>query len=126
MSRTNVISVVDNDESIRDSTRALLRSVGYTVATFESGELFLASGAVSDTECLILDMRMPGMNGLELQRQLNVVGAGVPIIFITAHDNRTDRQLAKDAGAFDFFQKPFAARDLLAAIQAALRNSPEL
>ena len=117
-----LISVVDDDESIRDSTRILLRSVGYTVATFESGELFLQSDARSQTECLILDMRMPGMDGLELQRQLNTSDASVPIIFVTAHDDRKRRQLALDAGASNFFQKPFAAVDFLAAVRTALKR----
>jgi FixJ family two-component response regulator len=122
VSETRLISVVDDDESVRDSTRTLLRSVGYKVATFESSELFLESGGLSNTECLILDMRMPGMNGLELQRRLNASEARVPIIFVTAHDDRTSRQLAMDAGASDFFQKPFVANDLLGAVQTALKN----
>src|SRR5215813_6719488 len=120
MSGTTLISVVDDDESVRDSTRALLRSFGYMVATFESGELFLQSGARRESGCLVLDMRMPGMDGLEVQRQLQVAEAGLPIIFISAHEDWNSRQMAMDAGAFDFFHKPFAAGDLLAAIQTAL------
>ena len=116
-----MISVVDDDESVRDSTRTLLRSVGYKVATFESSELFLESGTLPDTDCLILDIRMPGMDGLELQRTLKVSDAHIPIIFVTAHGGRRNRQLAMDAGASDFFQKPFAASDLLGAIKTALR-----
>jgi FixJ family two-component response regulator len=122
VSETPLISVVDDDESVRDSTRTLLRSVGYKVATFESGKVFLESGTLTDTECLILDMRMPGMNGLELQHRLNSSEARVPIIFVTAHDDRTSRQLAMDAGAANFFEKPFAASDLLGAVQTALKN----
>ena len=117
-----LISVVDDDESIRDSTKILLRSVGYNVATFESGELFLQSDARPQTECLILDMRMPGMDGLELQRQLKTSDASVPIIFVTAHDDRKRRQMAIDAGASDFFQKPFVASDFLAAVRTALKR----
>jgi FixJ family two-component response regulator len=117
-----MISVVDDDESVRDATRTLLRSVGYNVATFESSELFLESGTLPNTECLILDMRMPGIDGLELQRRLKASDASVPIIFVTAHSDRTNRQLAMDAGASDFFQKPFAASDLLGAIKTALQT----
>lgn len=125
MNETGLISVVDDDESVRDSTRRLLRSVGYKVTTFESGELFLESGTLADTACLILDMRMSGMDGLELQRRLNLSKARVPIIFVTAHDDRTRRQLALDAGASDFFQKPFAANDLLGAVQTALKSNSD-
>jgi len=120
MNQTALISVVDDDESVRDSTRTLLRSVGYRVTTFESGELFLESGSLANTACLIVDIRMPGMDGLELQRRLNASKAHVPVIFVTAHDDRTARNSALDAGASNFFLKPFAASDLLGAIQTAL------
>jgi FixJ family two-component response regulator len=114
------ISVVDDDVSIRDSTKTLLRSAGYEVATFASAELFLDSGAIAETECLILDVRMPGMDGLELQRRLNDSSAGVPIIFITAHDDARSRRRAIDGGALDFLCKPFEANALVAAVQTAL------
>ena len=122
--RGSLISVVDDDESVRDSTRILLRSAGYQVATFESGELFLNSDTIAETECLILDMRMPGMDGLEVQRRMSVSDGGVPIIFVTAHDDKRSRQLAIDGGASDFFQKPFAAREFLTAVQTALEGRP--
>jgi FixJ family two-component response regulator len=122
MTASTLISVVDDDESIRDSANALLRSVGYQVAVFESSEQFLESGRISETECLILDIRMPGMDGLELQRRLHISEPQIPIIFVTAHDNRTNRQLAIDGGASDFFQKPVAASDLLGAIETALND----
>ena len=117
-----LISVVDDDESVRDSTRTLLRSAGYKVATFKSGELFLNSGTLSETECLILDMRMPEMDGLEVQRRMSIADAGMPIIFVTAHDDKRSRQRAIDGGASDFFQKPFAATEFLAAVRTALRK----
>ena len=117
---TNKVSVVDDEESIRDSTRMLLRSAGYQVSTFASAELFLKSGAVAETECLILDIRMPGMDGLQLQSCLNDSGAGVPIIFLTAHDDAKSRRLAIDGGALDFLAKPFEANSLLVAVQNAL------
>lgn len=122
MTDAALISVVDDDESIRDSTGSLLRSMGYEVATFESGELFLESGTLPETRCLILDIRMPGMSGLELQRRVNLLDSDVPVIFVTAHGDRTNRKLAIDAGAADFFQKPFSANVFLAAIDSALKR----
>ena len=116
----NMIAVVDDDESIRDSTRALLRSAGYQVATFESAESFLESGAATKVECIVLDVRMPGMDGLELQCRLNALGAGVPIIFLTAHDDARSRRVAMDGGAVDFLCKPFEANSLVNALQTAL------
>src|ERR1700730_6031427 len=100
------ISVVDDDESVRTSTEALLRSTGYEVKTFASAELFLESGALGETECLVLDVQMPGIDGLELQRRLNEARSGVPIIFITATEERTHRQRAIEAGGGEFFRKP--------------------
>jgi len=118
--RPPAISVVDDDESIRDSTRTLLRSAGYRVTTFASAELFWDSGAVGETDCIVLDIRMPGMGGLELQRRLNGSRAGVPIVFLTAHDDARNRNLAMDGGAVDFLCKPFDASTLVSAVQTAL------
>jgi FixJ family two-component response regulator len=114
--KTALLSVVD-DESVRDSTKALFRSAGFMVETFESGEQFLASGALPATDCLILDIRMTGMDGPEVQRRVNASEPNVPIIFISAHE-RSPR-LAMNRNAI-FFHKPFAAGDLLAAVQTAL------
>ena len=126
----NVISIVDDDESIRAATRTLLRSVGYRqVRTFASAELFLNSGALLDTGCLILDVRMPGIDGLELQRRLNAVASRIPIIFVTAHDDSTNRRRAIEAGAVAFLNKPFEANVLVAALREALgseRIEPDL
>ena len=121
MSGETLICVVDDDQSVRDSAGALLRSVGYSVAIFDSSEVFLESGTLPKTNCLVLDMRMPGMDGLELQRRLNASDFVVPIIFISAHEDGNSRQLAMEAGAVTFFQKPFVASDLLAAVEAALK-----
>jgi len=118
------ISIVDDDESVRTATEALLRSIGYEVKTFASAELFLESGALRETECLVLDVQMPGIDGLELQRQLNEAGFRVPIIFITANEEGTHRQRAIEAGAVNFFCKPFDAKAFLAAIQSVLWPSP--
>ena len=122
MSTATLISVVDDDVSVRDSTRTLLRSAGYKVAIFESAEQFLESSSLSETECLIVDIGMPGMDGLELQRRLNVSDPRLPVIFVTAHDTKTNRKLAFDGGASDFFQKPFAPCDFLVAVQKALKR----
>ena len=119
---TNLISIVDDDESVRDSTRALLRSVGYPVATFDSGESFLTSEAAVATRCLILDLRMPGIDGLELQKRLKDEHRHVPVIFITAHGDERRRQQAMKAGAVEFFNKPFDASALVAAVQTALSS----
>jgi two-component system, LuxR family, response regulator FixJ len=115
-----MISIVDDDQSIRDSTKMLLRSAGYPVATFASAESFLDSDAIAQTKCVILDVRMPGMDGLELQRRLNTSYADIPIIFVTAHDDANTRWSAIQAGATDFLTKPFDANTLIAAIQTAL------
>jgi FixJ family two-component response regulator len=117
------ISVVDDDESILTSTEALLRSMGYEVKALASAELFLESGALRETECLVLDVQMPGIDSLELQRRLNEAGSGVPIIFITATEERAHRQRAIEAGAVNFFRKPFDATAFLAAIRSVLRPS---
>lgn len=116
----SLVAVIDDDESIRDSVQGLLRSAGYAVATFESAEAFLESGRAAETGCLILDIRMPGMGGLELQARVNGGDARMPIIFITAHDDRLIRQRAMQAGAMDVLHKPFAPNVLLGMVEAAL------
>jgi FixJ family two-component response regulator len=118
-----VISVVDDDESMREATRALLRSTGYEVKTFASADSFLAASAIRETECLVLDIRMPGIDGLELQRRLNEAKSPVPIIFVTAHDDTAHREKAFQAGAMSFFPKPFDAKAFLAAVQAAVSRA---
>ena len=123
----NLISIVDDDESVRDSMKILLRSVGHRVATFTSAaELLLDSVALKKTECLILDVRMPGMDGLELQRRMNAAHSCIPIIFVTAHDDEIRRQQAIAAGAVDFLCKPYEASTLLAAVQGALSGRENL
>ena len=120
LAEAGVISIVDDDESIREATKTLLKSAGYCVGTFTSAEHFLESGALRETECLVLDVRMPGMSGLDLQRQLKSSDSAVPIIFITAHDDNANRRQAIEAGAADFLGKPFEAAALVAAIRTAL------
>jgi len=117
---TNLISVVDDDESVRRSTRLLVESFGYRAAVFESAEGFLRFGQLRDTSCLVLDVQMPGMDGLELQTQLAAEGCGIPVIFITAHDDQESRRRALRAGAVAFLGKPFTDQQLLQAISFSL------
>jgi len=115
-----LISVVDDDESVRAALKSLLDSVGFGTEVFASAEAFLNSGFVTRTSCLILDVRMPGMGGLELQRILNAADSNVPILFISAHDDGDSRAKALSAGAITFLQKPFSEDALLRAISKAL------
>ena len=117
-----VISIVDDDESVRAATKALLRSAGHDVRTFASAELFLESADLRETECLILDIRMPNMDGLELQQRLKTVRSSIRVIFVSGESDRANQEAAMEAGAVDFFHKPFDAHLLLVAVQAALRN----
>src|ERR1700746_580013 len=116
----NLISVVDDDESIRRSTGLLIESFGYRAAAFESAEGFLRCGQVRDTSCLVLDVKMPGMNGLQLHSNLDAEDCGIPIIFITAYDDNDSRRQAMHAGAVAFLGKPFSDEQLLQAIRSGL------
>jgi FixJ family two-component response regulator len=120
---TELISVVDDDESVRRSTRLLIESLGFSVTTFESAEAFLTSEKRGDTSCLILDVQMPGISGLQLQTQLAHDGHSVPTIFITAYDDNQSRLRAMQAGAVAVLNKPFTEDQLLQAIRLALRQS---
>jgi FixJ family two-component response regulator len=119
----NLISVVDDDESVRRTTTLLIESFGFRAAGFESAEAFLRSGHLHDTSCLIVDVQMPGMNGLQLQSHLAAAGCGIPIIFITAYESKDSRQRAMQAGAAAFLGKPFSDEQLLQIIRSALRSS---
>ena len=123
LTKTPLISVVDDDDSVRESLRALLRSVRFAVDVFASAEEFLSSNRVRETDCLILDVRMPGMGGLELQRRLVGSHPTVPVIFITAHGDEDLRSRALRGGAVDYLLKPFSEEALLSAVKTAL--SPE-
>jgi len=120
----SIVSVVDDDASLRAALKGLLRSVGLRVELFGSAEEFRASGRVADTGCLVLDVRMPGISGLELQAQLVASGAAVPIIFISAHGEEDTRRQALEAGAIDFLQKPFSDEALLNAIAKVIPLPP--
>jgi two-component system, LuxR family, response regulator FixJ len=118
-----LIAVIDDDESIRDSLKTLLRSAGYQVTVFESAEVFLESGLARGTACLILDVRMPGMDGPELQVRLRNDHSGIPIIFITGHDDGPVRERVLKAGAVNVLNKPFRPAALLSTLQVALEGS---
>ena len=113
------ISIVDDDGSIREALKSLMRSVRFSVDAYGSAEEFLASERVNDTACLILDVYLPGMNGFELQNHLKAEGRAMPIIFITAHSDEASRQRALKGGAIDFLSKPVRREVLLKAIQSA-------
>lgn len=119
-SAASVITVIDDDESIRDSVQGLLRSAGYRVAAFPSAEAFLESAAAADTACLILDVRMPGMDGPELQVRLSEGHSRIPVIFITAHYEGALRERVIQAGALEMLRKPFAPNELLSMVQTAM------
>ena len=114
------ISVVDDDVSMRQAIKGLLKSAGFHAEVFASAEEFLNSGRLSGTACLILDVRMPGMSGVELQERLIASGRMVPIIFITAHADEQERARALERGAVDCLQKPFTDDALLDAIAKAV------
>jgi FixJ family two-component response regulator len=118
----NLISVIDDDESVRRTTTRLIESFGFRAAAFESAENFLGSGHLNDTSCLIVDVQMPGMNGLQLQSQLAAAGCSIPIIFITAHNDKESRRRALQAGAIAFLGKPFSDEQLLQGIRLALHE----
>src|SRR6266478_7716757 len=118
-----LISIVDDDDSLRNSLDNLIRSVGFHAQGFSSAEAFLSSNQAQDTACLILDMRLPGMNGLELQRQIVAANWRIPIIFITSHADGDAQARALEAGAVDYLYKPFREEQLLNAIDAAMKHS---
>ena len=115
-----LVAVVDDDESVRESLPDLLREFRFVTRAFSSAEEFLASDSVGEVKCLILDIAMPGMTGLELQRELKLRGQEIPIIFVTAQRDETVRAQAFEQGAAEFLLKPFSDTDLLSALNAAL------
>jgi FixJ family two-component response regulator len=123
MPRVPLIAIVDDDDSLRNSLDNLIRSVGFRAQGFSSAEAFLRSNQARATACLMLDVRMPGMNGLELQRQMVAANWQIPIIFITSHVDDDARARALEAGAVAFLYKPCREDDLLHAIDAALTQS---
>jgi FixJ family two-component response regulator len=120
--RDKLVAIVDDDESMRAAVQDLLEAVGLSAQGFASAEEFLKSGKQHGTACLIADIRMPGMSGLELQAQLNAERCRIPIIFITAHGDEKMRLQARREGAVEFLSKPFDNEVLLDNVRAALEN----
>lgn len=123
MSRTQVISIIDDDALARDGIRELVESLGYESLTFVSAEHFLESGSVAKTTCLITDIQMPGLSGLELQEKLQAQGYCTPIILITAYPNEQQRNRALGAGAIGFLGKPFEERSLVECLDLAMNRA---
>jgi FixJ family two-component response regulator len=120
-----LVAIVDDDDLMRSSTRRLLRATGMRTEAFASAEDFLSSGVVEETACLILDLRMPGMNGLQLQRLLAEASNPVPIIFLSARSTADEERQALQAGALQFLHKPVSKDVLLLALRSALETRPE-
>jgi FixJ family two-component response regulator len=117
-----VVSIVDDDDLMRSALQGLLKAVGLPARAFASAEEFLTSGQQHDTACLIADIRMSGMSGLELQAKLNADRIRIPTIFITAHGDERMRMQALRAGAVEFLAKPFDNKALLESVRAALES----
>jgi FixJ family two-component response regulator len=117
-----MISIVDDDRSVREAANMLIVSLGYTAATFASAEEFLESGRVCETTCLITDLQMPGMSGIDLQSHLTAHGHGTPVIFVTAYPEESLRERALNAGAFGFLSKPFSEEALIECLDRALER----
>src|SRR5438309_40738 len=120
---TKLVAIVDDDDLMRTAVQGLLKSVGWSSRAFASAEEFLQSGQHLQTACLIADIRMPGMSGLELQCRLNAEHCRIPTIFITAHGDAKMRLQALRAGAVEFLAKPFDDEALLESVRAALEAS---
>jgi FixJ family two-component response regulator len=117
-----LVAIVDDDDSVRSALQGLLKAVGLPAQAFASAEEFLKSGQQHQTACLIADIRMPGMSGLELQANLNAERCRIPIIFITAHGDEKMRMQALRAGAVEFLAKPFDNEALLESVRGALES----
>jgi FixJ family two-component response regulator len=115
-----MIAIIDDDASIRNGARALLKSLGYATATFASAEEFLESARLQQAACLITDVQMPGMSGVDLQDHLKARGDVTPVIFVTAFPEEELRQRVLSAGAFGFLAKPFSEDCLIACLEKAL------
>jgi|SRR2546421_7168369 FixJ family two-component response regulator len=120
--KSRLVAILDDDELMRSALQGLLKAVGLPAESFASAEEFLNSGQQHQVACLITDIRMPGMSGLELQAKLNAERCKIPIIFITAHGDEKMRMQALRAGAVEFMAKPFDDEVLLESVRAALEN----
>lgn len=118
-----MISIIDDDESVRTATASLVRSLGMAASTFASAEEFLGSSQLGETDCVITDVQMPGMGGMELQSRLRRDGIALPLIFITAFPEERLRQQAAAGGAIGFLAKPFDGGEMIACLDEALKRS---
>ena len=116
-----MIAIVDDDKSVRASMASLVRSLGYNHAAFDSAQEFLKSGKISDTSCLITDVQMPGLTGIDLQERLIAKGHRIPVIFLTGHPDENVRARAMKAGAVAFLTKPVNTDQLLGYLDKALK-----
>ena len=123
LTKPGIIAIVDDDEPLREALGSVMNAAGFQINTFASAEEFLDSANRGNTACLILDMRLPGMSGVELQRRLADAGSHVPIIFVTAHGDASLRDLVMKSGAAGFLNKPVRSDTLLKEIHAALENT---
>jgi FixJ family two-component response regulator len=115
-----LVAIVDDDESIRNATRDLLRAAGFSTATFEDAESFLASASRASAACVVADIRMPGMTGVELYQALVASGDGIPTVIITAHPEDVAQSRAREAGITCYLSKPFAPDELVECVREAL------
>ena len=123
MAERPLVAIVDDDNSHRNATRNLLKAAGFSTATFEDAESFLGSASRAAAACLVADMRMPGMSGLELYQALVASGEGIPTVIITAHPEERTQSRAREAGITCYLSKPFAPDDLLECVGEALAKS---
>jgi FixJ family two-component response regulator len=121
MSKTPLISIVDDDALARDGIRELVESLGYKAVTFSSAQHFLDSAVSEETTCLITDLQMPGLNGLDLQEALKLRGNQIPIILLTAYPNDRDRTRSLNGGAVGFLSKPFGEESLIECLSDAIQ-----
>src|SRR5215467_12954376 len=119
---SQLVAIVDDDRSVQTALRDLMESAGFAARSFGSAEEFLESGQRNQTACLVTDIRMPGMSGLELQAKLKAEGSRIPMIFITAHGDPKIKMQALKAGAIEFLTKPFDDEVLLEKVRAALKG----
>jgi FixJ family two-component response regulator len=122
MSQTQKVSIVDEDPQAREGIKELVETLGYKALAFVSAQDFLLSGAIAKTGCLITDLQMPGLNGLELQERLQAGGYNTPVILITAYPDEKHRSRAMSAGAIGFLSKPFEEQSLLECLTIAMKQ----
>jgi FixJ family two-component response regulator len=125
LNENRLISIVDDESIVRGAIESLVRSLGFPACTFPSAEAFLKSRQMAGTACLICDVQLPGVNGMDLQNRLDGLGLSIPTIFITAYPNEEVRTRALGAGAVCFLHKPFDAQSLIHCIENALERRAE-